>query len=483
MDKNDRIVERVQFPNAQKVKLLRTAAYARVSSSKDAMLHSLSAQVSYYNSFIQSNPEWLFCGVYADEALTGTKENRQNFQELLSECRAGRIDLIITKSISRFARNTVTLLETVRELKELGVDVYFEEQNIHSISPDGELMLTILASYAQEESYSASENQKWRIRKDFKFGKVSTVIMLGYKRNSEGVLEIIPEEAETVRMIFADFLNGIGRQSIANKLNELNILTKNGCQKVNEGEVPRYYVEDSHEAIIEPEEFELVQAEIARRKEIGKVYSSSNIFSTKLVCSCCGGFFGSKVWHSTSKYRRVIWQCNHKFKNGAKCTTPHLYEDVIKEKFVQVCGMVGEYKEDFLRSCRQIVDMLSDCSAFDKQIGNLQIRADELTAVMQAFIKDNAENEQDQKRYSQRFAEYEKQMNEVESNLQSLQHKKAERLSRKELLLGMISELEKTDMMIHEFDEKLWRLMVEKATVGTDGKLTFTLRNGMEIEV
>ena len=198
------------------------------------MLHSLSAQVSYYNKLIQSNPEWLFCGVYADEALTGTKDNRENFQRLLSECRAGRIDLIITKSISRFARNTVTLLETVRELKELGVDVYFEEQNIHSISPDGEFMLTLLGSYAQEESYSASENQKWRIRKDFEFGKVSTVIMLGYKRNSEGVLEIIPEEAETVRMIFGDFLNGIGRQSIANKLNELNILTKNGCQWTSE---------------------------------------------------------------------------------------------------------------------------------------------------------------------------------------------------------------------------------------------------------
>lgn len=234
MKNRERIVEMVQFPNVPKIKLLRTAAYARVSSGKDAMLHSLSAQVSYYNSLIQSNPEWLFCGVYADEALTGTKDTRENFQKLISECRAGNIDLIITKSISRFARNTVTLLETVRELKELGVDVYFEEQNIHSISPDGELMLTILASYAQEESYSASENQKWRIRKNFEFGKVSTVIMLGYKRNSEGVLEIIPEEAETVRMIFADFLNGIGRQSIANKLNELNILTKNGCQWTSE---------------------------------------------------------------------------------------------------------------------------------------------------------------------------------------------------------------------------------------------------------
>lgn len=139
----NRIVTRVQFPNAQKVKLLRTAAYARVSSGKDAMLHSLSAQVSYYNELILSNPEWLFAGVYADEALTGTKDNRENFQKLLSECRAGHIDLIITKSISRFARNTVTLLETVRELKEIGVDVYFEEQNIHSISPDGELSLFI----------------------------------------------------------------------------------------------------------------------------------------------------------------------------------------------------------------------------------------------------------------------------------------------------------------------------------------------------
>lgn len=224
----ERIVQRVQFPEAQKVKLLRTAAYARVSSGKDAMLNSLSAQVSYYNDLIQSNPEWLFCGVFADEALTGTKDNRENFQKLLSECRAGRIDLVITKSISRFARNTVTLLETVRELKELGVDVYFEEQNIHSISPDGELMLTILASYAQEESLSASENQKWRIRKDFERGRMGSITMLGYKRNRNGVLEIIPEEAVIVRMIFSDYLSGMGKNAIANKLHEMGVPTKGG---------------------------------------------------------------------------------------------------------------------------------------------------------------------------------------------------------------------------------------------------------------
>ena len=228
MEKKERIVERVQFPNAQKVKLLRTATYAKVSNGKDAMLHSLSAQVSYYNSLIQSNPEWLFCGVYADEALTGTKDDRENFQRLLSECRAGHIDLIITKSISRFARNTVTLLETVRELKNLNVDVYFEEQNIHSISPDGESLLTLLGSYAQEESYSASENQKWRIRKNFEQGRLCSITMLGYRRDKHGTLIIIPEEAEIVRMIFNDFLSGMGKNAIASKLLAMGIPTKSG---------------------------------------------------------------------------------------------------------------------------------------------------------------------------------------------------------------------------------------------------------------
>lgn len=148
----------------------RVAAYCRVSTGKDAMLHSLSAQVSHYSSYIQARPGWEYAGVYADEAFTGTKNERPKFQQMLSDCRAGKIDLILTKSISRFARNTLTMLETVRELKTLGVDVFFEEQNIHSMSGDGELMLTILASFAQEESRSVSDNCKWRIRKDFSEG-------------------------------------------------------------------------------------------------------------------------------------------------------------------------------------------------------------------------------------------------------------------------------------------------------------------------
>ena len=157
------------------------AAYARVSSGKDAMLHSLSAQVSYYSELIQSHNDWEYVGVYADEALTGTKDTRDNFQRLIADCKAGKIDLIITKSISRFARNTVTLLKTVRELKELGIGIYFEEQNINTLSADGELMITILASYAQEESLSASENVKWRIHRDYEQG----ILPLSVQRTRE----------------------------------------------------------------------------------------------------------------------------------------------------------------------------------------------------------------------------------------------------------------------------------------------------------
>lgn len=287
-----RLIQKIEFEKSERPKLLRVAAYARVSSGKDAMLHSLSAQVSYYNQLIQSNPEWLFCGVYADEALTGTKSSRENFQKMLSECRAGNLDLIITKSISRFARNTVTLLETVRELKSIGIDVYFEEQNIHSLSADGELMLTILASYAQEESLSASENQKWRIRRDFEQGRICSIRMLGYRRTDNGSLAIIPEEAEIVRLIFLDYLGGKGKLAIANKLNELKIPTLNGCEwttedirrilqnekyagnmllqktfrenhltkkkVINTGQLPQYFVEDSHPAIIEKSIFNAV---------------------------------------------------------------------------------------------------------------------------------------------------------------------------------------------------------------------------------
>ena len=208
----------------------RVAAYARVSCRKDEMLHSLAAQISAYSTLIQSRSDWEYVGVYADEAETGTKDSRPEFQRLIADCRAGLIDMVITKSISRFARNTVTLLETVRELKDLGICVYFDEQNIYTGSSDGELMLTILASYAQEESRSASENQKWRIRKDYNEGKSSNYMSIYGYDHSAGELTVIPEEAKVVQMIFNDYLAGLGINAIMKKLIRLKKPTKRGEQ-------------------------------------------------------------------------------------------------------------------------------------------------------------------------------------------------------------------------------------------------------------
>lgn len=222
----ERIIRKISPPATLIPKRERVAAYARVSSGKDAMLHSLSAQVSYCSNYIQKHKEWQYVGVYADEALTGTKDTRTEFQRLLADCRAGLIDLVITKSISRLARNTVTMLETVRELKNLNVDVFFEKENIHSISGDGELMLTILASFAQEESLSVSENCKWRIRDKFKKGIPNTLDVYGY-RISGSEFEIEPKEAEVVRKIFSEFLSGKGRLAIAKELNAIGMRTKN----------------------------------------------------------------------------------------------------------------------------------------------------------------------------------------------------------------------------------------------------------------
>lgn len=383
----ERIVTRVQFPNAQKVKLLRTAAYARVSSGKDAMLHSLSAQVSYYNNLIQSNPEWLFCGVYADEALTGTKDNRENFQKLLAECRAGRIDLVITKSISRFARNTVTLLETVRELKGLGVDVWFEEQNVHSLSAGGELMLTILASYAQEESFSASENKKWQIQKDFEQGKVGSITILGYKRNKDGVLEIVPEEAEIIRMIFNNYLSGMGKQAIANKLHELGIPAKGGglwtarsvkrilqnekyCGDIlfqksfrenhitkrkiyNSGQLPQFYVEDAHEPIIDKKTFLTVQQLLKENQRFTPSIPTTNTYplTGMIHCGCCGKYYRRKV-----QPYRVTWICQTYNTRGKKyCPdSKQIPEDILYDKCCEVLQLDEFDNEIFQSEIKQI---------------------------------------------------------------------------------------------------------------------------------
>lgn len=346
----------------------RVAAYARVSCGKDAMLHSLMAQIDYYRQMILSNLGWEFAGIYADEAKTGTREDREQFQELLACCRDGKVDMIITKSISRFARNTVTLLQTVRELRSLDVDVFFEEQNIHTMSAEGELMLTLLASFAQAESLSCSDNCKWRIRAGFEEGRPNTFRMLGY-RLVEGNVVPVPEEAETVRHIFDLYLQGFGVQHIANTLNDEGVRTLNGnewrsstvarvldnekycgdllLQKTyvpshlsketvsNKGQLPRYLIEDDHEAIIEKPLFRQAKAERERRAVNLGVSPAPSALTGMIRCGCCG-----KNYRRKKASRCVKWCCgtfNTKGKRFCPASKMIPEETVIEA----ICSVLG----------------------------------------------------------------------------------------------------------------------------------------------
>lgn len=314
----------------------KVAAYARVSMETERLQHSLSAQISYYSELIQRNPKWEYAGVYTDEGITGTSvKHREGFKRMAADALAGKIDLIVTKSVSRFARNTVDSLNTIRQLKEKGIEVYFEKENIWTFDGKGELLLTIMSNLAQEESRSISENCTWGQRKGFADGKVTVPFnrFLGYDRGPDGNLVVNPEQAVIVQQIYAMFLQGMSYHGIARKLTADGVPTPGGKDKwsistvrsilynekykgdallqksytvdfltkktkTNEGEIPQYYVEDNHEAIISPEIFAMVQREMTKRGRGKKYHSSVHAFSPKIRCGHCGSWYGSKVWHS-----------------------------------------------------------------------------------------------------------------------------------------------------------------------------------------
>jgi len=377
-----RVIQDVTPKRATELKRLRVCAYARVSSGKDAMLHSLSAQVSYYQELIASHIDWKFCGIYADEAFTGTKAVRPQFQKMLEECRNGNIDLIVTKSISRLARNTVTLIQTVRDLKTLGVDVYFEEQNIHTLSADGELLLTVLASYAQEESFSASENQKWRIRKSFEAGEITAAFhkLYGYKA-VKGVITIDEEQAPLIREIFAQYADGASLAEIAHWLKSNNVpciakgawssrkvklilanekysgnallqktFSNNHLEKrkiVNRGHLPQYYVEDTHPAIVDMITYQIVRERLQEATDYftSETPQSESPFSKKMVCGYCGGYV-----KRAKNNARTIWNCHRYLEEGkAGCNdAKQIRNDILEQCCCEVFGWES-FDAEFIR--------------------------------------------------------------------------------------------------------------------------------------
>lgn len=360
-----------------------------MSTDQDEQLSSYENQVRYYREYINQNPLYELVGIYADEGISGTNTKRRTeFNHLISDCRQGKIDRIIVKSISRFSRNTLDCLKYVRELKELGIGVTFEKENIDSLDAKGEVLLTILSSLAQDESRSISENATWGIRKKFERGevRVNTTKFMGYDKDENGKLIINPEQAETVKFIYQKFLEGFSPESIAKYLNEndipgwtgkanwypsaiqkmlqnekykgdallqktftVNFLTKK--RSANDGQVNQYYVEDSHEAIIDKETWELVQLELARRKAFREEHqlnfyimqNKDNPFTSKVFCAECGSAFGRKNW-TTSRGKRKVWQCNNRYKVKGLigCQNNHIDEGTLEKAVVMAVKLLSE---------------------------------------------------------------------------------------------------------------------------------------------
>ena len=397
----------------QQVRLKKVAAYCRVSTDTLEQTSSFEAQRNYYTNLINSNPEYEMAGLFADEGISGTNtKKREQFNAMIEACKVGEIDLILTKSISRFARNTLDCLNYVRQLKELGIGIIFEKENIDTLDAKGEVLLTILSSLAQDESRSVSENSTWGIRRRFEQGKVTInhTKFMGYDKDEEGTLIINEKQAQIVRRIYKEYLDGKGTNRIARELEKDKVKNWKGKTKwyestvrsmlqnekykgdallqktytvdflskkrvENNGEVPQYYVEESHPAIIEPEIWEAVQLEMARRKKYCKEHgitkldyaSSGHALCGRVICGQCGHVYGRRTWMSTdAQYKKIVWICSNKYvSRGVKgCSSGHIDDTVLKEVFVTCFNTLLENKQHFLEKWQKELEQCDELKKY-----------------------------------------------------------------------------------------------------------------------
>lgn len=493
----------------------RVAGYARVSTDHEDQTTSYESQMRYYTEYISSRSDWEFVKMYSDEGISGTNTKlRVGFKNMIEDALAGKIDLIITKSVSRFARNTVDSLTTVRQLKEVGVEIYFEKENIWTLDSKGELLITIMSSLAQEESRSISENVTWGLRKQFAEGKVHFPYtnVMGFEKGENGEIVVNQEEAKTVRYIFQQALLGKTPYSIAKDLTQQGILSPSGkkhwssvtikrmlrnekykgdalLQKtytidfltkkknINKGELPQYYVENNHEAIVDKETFDAVQAALDR-KERGK--RSTTLFSSKLVCGDCGHYYGSKVWHSTSKYRRVIYQCNEKYKGKKKCTTPHVTEDEIKDWFVTAINKVISNKDEIIQNLEMLLDA-GKSSDLERRLGELETEVEVVTQMVSTLVKENAVMPQNQDTYQKKYNNLVERHDTLVSEIESIEMQLLEAARHQKDLKEFLETLNQQSELISEFDELLWETIVDKVEICQNCIVNFTLKNGSEV--
>lgn len=498
------------------VLLRKAVGYARVST--DDQENSYEAQMDYFTSFISSRSDMEFVRMYSDEGVSGTGgARRHGFEQMVKDALDGQFSLIITKSISRFARNTVTTLTTIRDLKAHGVEVWFQKEGIQTFDSKGELLITIMSSLAQEESRSISENVSWGIRKSFADGKVSMAYkhFLGYRAGIDGEPEIDPEEAAVVQTIYKRFLEGEAPATIAKGLTAAGIPSPGGKKKwatstiqsilsnekykgeailqksfttdfltkkkkKNEGELPQYRVADSHPAIITPETWELVQLEVERRSRLGSKFSSKGPLSSRMVCADCGGFFGPKVWHSTDEHKRIIWRCNNKYvktvpraNGGTKCSTGHIKEEAVMSAFEKVLAKIVQDRDEVIAACRETLAVLMDTSVIDQKRQKLEGQSAMVSSEVKSLIDQQARGTVEG--FSEKYAELERRFNQVNERMVRLDVEKDDKLYRARQAEVFLNTISVDDMKV---TDDLFIALVDRVIVGHG--LRFVLRDGSE---
>lgn len=499
-------------------KKVRVAAYARVSTESDEQVRSLVAQKEYYQRYIESNAKWQFIGVYYDEGFSGTSlKKRVGLNRLIDDCEKGLVDLIITKSISRFSRNTVDCINLVRRLLTYGVPIIFEKENIRTDDMDGELMLSILAELAASESKHISENEKWGVRKRFKDGTfVISYLPYGYT-NINGVMTIVPEEAEIVKEIFSLILEGESTACIANILNSRNIKTKrNGrwststirgiiknekytgdtlFQKTytddnfnrhkNNGEKERYFIENHHIAIISHDLFQKANKILQQRGlekgncENTDKYNRRYSFSGRIICGECEGVFKRRT-HSLPNRKYIAWCCRTHIENKQQCSMKYVKQEDLQYAFVMMTNKLIYSKEFILKPLKVQLDRLeskgveTQITKIRNKILDIQVKMEETEKLhhqgyLSATVYQNLKS-----KLNQEYDYFKKQ----ETQMISLEYKNE---NLKKEIDNFIKKLKKRDYL-KVYDDELFMEIVEKVIVVSREKVKFVLKCGLALE-
>lgn len=493
---------------------LRVAAYCRVSTDSDEQATSYEAQVEHYTTFIKKNAEWEFAGIFADDGISGTNtKKREEFNRMIEECMAGRIDMIITKSISRFARNTLDCLKYIRQLRDKNIPVFFEKENINTMDSKGEVLLTIMASLAQQESQSLSQNVKLGLQYRYQNGEVQVNHnrFLGYTKDEDGHLIIDPVEAEVVKRIYYEYLEGASLAQIGQGLQADGILTAAGKAKwrpetlkkilknekyigdallqktytvdfltkkrvKNNGIVPQYYVENSHDPIIPRDLYMQVQEEMVRRanlhsgaKRKKRVYSSKYALSSIVYCPKCGDIYRRIAWNNRGKHS-IVWRCVSRVEHGPQCCdAPTVQETELQDAVMQAINVAYHSRDAVLEQLQQNIDTV--LSEAEQPADDVDGRLEELQKELLKLANSKAD-----------YTEIADEIDRLRELKQNALVENAERDGLKQRITEMVDFLKEQDADIQGYDEALVRKMIEKVTVYQD-KFVVEFKAGISLNI